>query len=136
MRVVIRSTGKSKHRDYFEALIFSHPVQLLNWIGGGNTCIPCKNQEQTIRKIVNNIDSSSVGFETIEKKDYNREFKKFGNKALPSLNVFVNGAPMMFVDTKLNLGKKPTRIKPSRALAGSRDETTLINIIYESLEKL
>jgi glutaredoxin len=131
--MVIRVGIKKKLK--IESIIMSHPVQVINWTS--ESCMPCKNQERTLREINQELDSIDVGITNIEFHDHKKDFSKLGNKLLPSLNVFVHGAQMKFIDTKLKAdGQKGIKNKPIKALAGSRSKSTLIGVIHDSLERI
>ena len=119
-----------------ENVIMSHPVQVINWTSGAN-CVPCRNQDRDLAELEDVLDPGSVGIVSLPFQSHHREFSKLGNKVLPSINVFVQGRQMTFIDTKLRLSdQKGYKSKPVRSLAGARSKGTLARVIESALEKL
>jgi hypothetical protein len=128
--------GFKKRNNELEDKIMSHPVTVLNWTSDVN-CVPCKNQDRDLAEIGDVVDSDAVGIVNLNFQKNRREFSKLGNKLLPSINVFVRGKQMNFIDTKLRLpGQKGYKSKPVKSLAGARSKNTLAHVIRSALEKL
>jgi len=114
----------------------SHPVTVINWTSDAN-CVPCKNQDRDLAEIGDVVDTDAVGIVSLNFQKNRREFSKMGNKLLPSINVFVRGKQMTFIDTKLKIpGQKGFKNKPVKSLAGARSKSTLTHVIHSALEKL
>ena len=128
--------GFKRRSNELEDKIMSHPVTVINWTSDAN-CVPCKNQERDLAEIGDVVDTDAVGIMNLNFQKNRREFSKMGNKLLPSINVFVRGKQMDFIDTKLKIpGQKGFKNKPVKSLAGARSKSTLTHVIRSALEKL
>lgn len=129
------STGLKKNTK-IESVILSHPVQVINWTSNVN-CVPCKNQERDLSEIERTVDDRLVGIVSLPFQSYRKEFSKLGNKVLPSINIFVQGTQMSFLDTKLHLaGQKGYKNKPVKSLAGARSKKDLKHVVDAAEDKL
>lgn len=96
--------GFRKHFEKIESMIMSNRIVFLNWTA--DTCSPCKDQQKILHGIRKDIDSEKISVFDVDFTKYKKNFKRLGNVVVPSLNVFVDGMPISFVDTKLNPMKK------------------------------
>ena len=133
--------GILRPKNSIDTMITSNRIVVFNWTTNG--CAPCKDQERTIRSITDNLDSPQITVFNLEYDKHRKAFKKLGNKAVPSINVFVDSTPVQFVDTKINPRKKVGLWKSSKivgknvtAITGRRPDEDLVKIFKESLEMI
>lgn len=123
-------------------MILSNRVVLLNW--DSKQCFICKDQKNTLRDIVSEMESPDVSVFDVDYENNKKKFKKLGNVLLPSLNVFVDGKQLDFIDTKMNprkrvgFFKKDEKIidKKVSAISGRRSKTDLLAILGFAFDEI
>lgn len=129
-------------KNEIESMILSNRIVLLNW--DSKQCLICKDQNGTLRDIVEQVQLPEMSLFNVDYSDNKKKFTKLGNVLLPSLNVFVDGKQLDFIDTKMNprkkIGffKKKERIvdKKVGAISGKRSKADLMKIVEHAMREM
>jgi hypothetical protein len=118
---------KKKKRG-MDRIIGNDNLVFLHW-STRNKCIPCKNSERKWKDINKDIKSSIIKMVFLNIEDYPKDFKKLGNRILPSVNVFFNGNRVKYQDSKIMPGKK------LRVIHGERQSDDIARIIGKTIKR-